>query len=298
MINGIINVYKEVGFTSHDVVAVIRGISGQKKVGHTGTLDPDAIGVLPVCLGSGTKLCDMLTDRDKEYEAHMILGFVTDTQDTTGQILEKHEVTCTEEEVREAIYSFLGEYMQVPPMYSALKVDGKKLYELARAGKEVERQARPVTIHEIEILEMNLPEVFIRVSCSKGTYIRTLCHDIGRKLGCGGTMSALKRTRVGEFTLDRALTLRCLQGLKEKNLLESVVCSVDECFARYPALHVAGEHQKLIDNGNSFYPSQTLEKEKHPEGQWVRVYNEEGRFYGIYAFENSRHWYKPVKMFL
>ena len=298
MYNGIINIYKESGFTSHDVVAKMRGICKQKKIGHTGTLDPEAQGVLPVCLGSGTKLCDMLTDKDKEYVAELLLGIKTDTQDMTGQILCEKEPVRDEELIRACVQSFQGEYMQVPPMYSALKVNGKKLYELARAGKEVERQARPVTIHEIGILEMNIPEVFIRVSCSKGTYIRTLCHDIGRKLGCGGTMSALKRTRVGEFTLDRALTLRCLQGLKEKNLLESVVCSVDECFARYPALHVAGEHQKLIDNGNSFYPSQTLEKEKHPEGQWVRVYNEEGRFYGIYAFENSRHWYKPVKMFL
>ena len=298
MLNGIINVYKESGYTSHDVVAKMRGICGQKKIGHTGTLDPEAIGVLPVCLGSGTKLCDMLADRDKEYEAWLLLGVTTDTQDTTGQILEKKEVNCTEDEVREAILSFQGEYMQVPPMYSALKVNGKKLYELARAGKEVERQARPVTIHEIEILEMELPRLLIRVVCSKGTYIRTLCDDIGKKLGCGGAMQLLKRTRVGEFAIDRALTLRDLQALKLRGELEGVVRSVDECFAQYPSLHVVQEHQKLIDNGNSFYPDQTVEKKKYKEGQWVRVYNEEERFYGIFAWENSRHWYKPVKMFL
>ncbi|MBQ8232529.1 MAG: tRNA pseudouridine(55) synthase TruB [Lachnospiraceae bacterium] len=298
MLNGIINVYKESGYTSHDVVAKMRGICGQKKIGHTGTLDPEAIGVLPVCLGSGTKLCDMLADRDKEYEAWLLLGVTTDTQDTTGQILEKKEVNCTEDEVREAILSFQGEYMQVPPMYSALKVNGKKLYELARAGKEVERQARPVTIHEIEILEMELPRVLIRVVCSKGTYIRTLCDDIGKKLGCGGAMQLLKRTRVGEFAIDRALTLRDLQALKLRGEVEGVVRSVDECFAQYPSLHVVQEHQKLIDNGNSFYPDQTVEKKKYKEGQWVRVYNEEERFYGIFAWENSRHWYKPVKMFL
>ena len=298
MLNGIINVYKESGYTSHDVVAKMRGICGQKKIVHTGTLDPEAIGVLPVCLGSGTKLCDMLADRDKEYEAWLLLGVTTDTQDTTGQILEKKEVNCTEDEVREAILSFQGEYMQVPPMYSALKVNGKKLYELARAGKEVERQARPVTIHEIEILEMELPRVLIRVVCSKGTYIRTLCDDIGKKLGCGGAMQLLKRTRVGEFAIDRALTLRDLQALKLRGELEGVVRSVDECFAQYPSLHVVQEHQKLIDNGNSFYPDQTVEKKKYKEGQWVRVYNEEERFYGIFAWENSRHWYKPVKMFL
>lgn len=298
MLNGIINVYKEAGYTSHDVVAKMRGICGQKKIGHTGTLDPEATGVLPVCLGSGTKLCDMLADRDKEYEAWLLLGVTTDTQDTTGQILEEKEVNCTEDEVRQTILGFRGEYLQVPPMYSALKVNGKKLYELAREGKEVERQARPVTIHEIEILKMELPRVLIRVVCSKGTYIRTLCDDIGRKLGCGGAMELLKRTRVGEFAIDRALTLQDLQALKLHGQLEGVVRSVDECFAQYSSLHVIREHQKLIDNGNSFYPDHTVEKKKYKEGQWVRVYNEEERFYGIYAWEESRHWYKPVKMFL
>ena len=179
MINGIIIVNKETGFTSHDVVAKLRGICGQKKIGHTGTLDPAATGVLPVCLGSGTKLCDMLTDRDKEYVAELLLGVETDTQDTTGSVLRESPVTVTEEEVSRACLSFLGDYDQIPPMYSALKVDGRKLYELARAGKEVERKARTVTIEELEIQEMKLPIVTMRVVCSKGTYIRTLCHDIG-----------------------------------------------------------------------------------------------------------------------
>ena len=171
MLNGIINIYKEKGFTSHDVVAKMRGICRQKKIGHTGTLDPDATGVLPVCLGCGTKLCDMLTDKDKEYVTELLLGVTTDTQDVTGQVLTQNAVEVSEEQVKEAIMSFLGDYMQVPPMYSALKVNGKKLYELARAGKEVERQARPVKILDLEILEMNLPVVKIRVACSKGTYI-------------------------------------------------------------------------------------------------------------------------------
>lgn len=298
MLNGIINVYKEAGFTSHDVVAKMRGICGQKKIGHTGTLDPEATGVLPVCLGNGTKLCDMLADRNKEYIAGLLLGVSTDTQDITGQILAQKKVTCTEEQVREAILSFQGDYLQVPPMYSALKVNGKKLYELARAGKEVERQARPVTILEIEILEMELPRVTMRVKCSKGTYIRTLCDDIGAKLGCGGTMESLKRTRVGEFGIAQALTLGQLQELKDAGKLEECVRSVETCFVQYPALHVANEHGKLLDNGNSFYPSLTLEKKKYPAGEWVRVYREDGRFYGIYAYDDERHWYKPVKMFL
>ena len=182
MINGILNVYKEAGYTSHDVVAKLRGICRQKKIGHTGTLDPDAVGVLPVCLGNATRLCDMLTDKSKEYEAVLLLGKVTDTQDISGKVLEEHPVPAEEEKAVEAVLSFLGKYEQIPPMYSALKVNGKKLYELARAGKEVERAGRPVEIRQIEILSAALPEITFRVVCSKGTYIRTLCHDIGARL--------------------------------------------------------------------------------------------------------------------
>ena len=179
MKSGIINVYKEKGFTSFDVVAKLRGILRTKKIGHTGTLDPDAEGVLPVCIGRATKVCDILTDKDKIYEAVMLLGVETDTQDTSGEVLKELPVTSSEDEVKAATLSFVGEYAQVPPMYSALKVDGKKLYELAREGKTVERKARNVEILSIEILEVNLPRVRMVVHCTKGTYIRTLCHDIG-----------------------------------------------------------------------------------------------------------------------
>ena len=296
MLNGIINIYKEKGFTSHDVVAKMRGICKQKKIGHTGTLDPDATGVLPVCLGSGTKLCDMFTDKDKEYVAELLLGVETDTQDVTGQILKQSEVNVTEEQVREAVLSFQGEYMQIPPMYSALKVNGKKLYELARAGKEVERQARPVTIHEIEIQEMNLPVVKIRVACSKGTYIRTLCADIGEKLGCGGTMQSLLRTKVGIFELKDAVTLSQLEQIRDEQGLESVLYPVDSAFEECPTLHIKPEFRKLLDNGNPFYPNQTVEKITHPEGIWVKVYGET-QFYGVFAYDKSNRRYKPVKMF-
>ena len=173
MINGVINVYKEKGYTSHDVVAKLRGILRQKKIGHTGTLDPEAEGVLPVCLGKATKLCELLTDKTKTYEAVLRLGIVTDTQDMTGKVLEEHPVSVTDEEVERTILSFLGDQEQIPPMYSALKVNGRKLYELAREGKEVERKPRKVTLYEIKILEMNLPLVRFSVTCSKGTYIRT-----------------------------------------------------------------------------------------------------------------------------
>ena len=298
MINGILNVYKEAGFTSHDVVAKLRGICRQKKIGHTGTLDPEAVGVLPVCLGSGTKLCDMLTDKSKEYEAVLLLGQVTDTQDVTGTVLEEHEVTADEEQAVEAIRSFVGAYEQIPPMYSALKVNGKRLYELARAGKEVERKGRPVEIHSIEILSVSLPEITFRVACSKGTYIRTLCHDIGQKLGCGGTMKSLKRTRVGIFTIDGALKLSRLEELAAQGRLEENVIPVEAMFTELPALTVKDAFARLIENGNAFYPGQAEESVRTPDGGQVRVYDRKGRFYGIYAFSEEKERYQPVKMFL
>lgn len=298
MLNGVINIRKEAGFTSHDVVAKMRGICGQKKIGHTGTLDPEATGVLPVCLGNGTKLCDMLTDKDKEYVAELLLGTVTDTQDMTGGILNTHPVTVSEEQVREAVLGFVGEYDQIPPMYSALKVNGKKLYELARAGKEVERKARKVNIIEIEILQIQIPVVKMRVACSKGTYIRTLCADIGDRLGCGGCMQSLIRTRVGNFALEDAITLAELQESKDAGRLEEAVISVDSVFADLPALHVVEKWQKLLENGNSFYANQTVEGKTYPAGEWVRIYRADNSFVGIYAYDNEKKWYKPIKMFL
>lgn len=201
MMNGIINIYKEKGFTSFDVVAKLRGILKTRRIGHTGTLDPDAEGVLPVCIGKATKICELLTDKTKEYEAVMLLGRTTDTQDVTGETQTQQEVRCSAKEVEKAVLSFVGDYMQVPPMYSALKVDGRKLCDLARAGVTVERAARPVHIFSIEILSIELPRVRMRVCCSKGTYIRTLCQDVGEVLGCGACMESLLRTRVGEFAL-------------------------------------------------------------------------------------------------
>ena len=298
MYNGIINIYKEAGFTSHDVVAKLRGILKQKKIGHTGTLDPQATGVLPVCLGSGTKLCDMLTDRDKEYVAELLLGVCTDTQDTTGKVLEQRPVDCTEEQVREAILGFRGEYDQVPPMYSALKVDGKKLYELARAGKEVERKARRVQILELEILDMNLPVVKIRVLCTKGTYIRTLCADIGEKLGCGGTMRSLLRTKAGSFQLEDAVHLSKLEELRDEGRVEEVLIAVDAVFADCPALHVKDKFVGLLDNGNAIYSDQTQEGKRYKPGQWVRFYRMDGCFAGVYAWHEEKERYQPVKMFL
>ena len=207
MMDGIIAVRKEKGYTSHDVVAKLRGILHMKKIGHTGTLDPDAEGVLPVVLGKATKLAEFLTDKDKTYEAVLHLGLETDTQDMTGTVLKELPVSVTEEQVRAAVSSFLGEQQQIPPMYSALKVNGRKLYEIAREGKTVERKPRTVFFHNIEIQDMKLPLVKISVTCSRGTYIRTLCYDIGKKLGCGACMEELVRTRSGQFRLEDSLTL-------------------------------------------------------------------------------------------
>ena len=312
MLNGIINIYKEAGFTSHDVVAKMRGICKQKKIGHTGTLDPQAVGVLPVCLGSGTKLCDMLTDKDKEYEAELLLGQVTDTQDTTGTVLDRKPVTVSEEQIREIIMGFVGDYMQVPPMYSALKVNGKKLYELARAGKEVERQARPVTILEIEILEIHLPIVKMRVACTKGTYIRTLCADIGEKAGCGGCMQSLKRTRVGRFSVNDAVTLAQLEEIRDKGELQSVLFQVESAFEELPVIHVKEEFTKFLENGNMIRPEQTTEGKEFilctehlnmtdsltEDTKRVRVRRSNESFAGVYVYVDELDCYKPVKMFL
>lgn len=305
MLNGIINVYKESGFTSHDVVAKMRGICGQKKIGHTGTLDPAAVGVLPVCLGLGTKLCDMLADKDKEYVTELLLGTVTDTQDTTGTELERRPVTATEEEVRRAILSFLGAYDQVPPMYSALKVNGKKLYELARSGVEVERKARRVQILELEILEIHLPVVRMRVVCSKGTYIRTLCADIGEQLGCGGTMQSLERTRVGNFRKEEALTLSQLEKVRDERGLDSVLCPVESVFDSAPRICVRPEFDRLLQNGNPIFPDGIAKEEsgagqdsEKPYAGWVRMCTSRGEFLGIYEYSAQNRKFQPVKMFI
>ena len=295
MINGIINVYKEKDFTSHDVVAKLRGILKQKKIGHTGTLDPQATGVLPVCLGKGTKLCDMLTDRDKEYEAVMLLGKTTDTEDTTGKILTENEVDVTDEEITQTVMSFLGSYDQIPPMYSALKVNGKKLYDYARAGIEIERKSREVTIYEIKIVSIEQPRVTFRVRCSKGTYIRTLCKDIGETLGCGACMDELKRTMVGRFELKDALTLSQIEEYVKNGSINQIVHNIDEMFEHLNRYIVSEKYNKFLYNGNA------LKKEWFTDDESVdsqiRIYDCKGEFYGIYSYNKIRDEYKPDKIF-
>ncbi len=300
MINGIMNIYKEAGFTSHDVVAKLRGIVRQKKIGHTGTLDPDAVGVLPVCFGNATKLCDMMTDKSKEYEACMRLGITTDTQDMSGKVLTRSEVNVSEQQVREAVMSFVGGYEQIPPMYSALKVNGKKLYEFAREGKEVVRQPRHVDIPCINIMDINLPEVRFTVECSKGTYIRALCADIGEKLGCGAAMASLKRTRVGTFRIEESLTLSKVEELMASGEYEKYVVAPDSIFMDYVGAAVKSGAESALSNGNKLYINQlgfdgnTYFK----EGDKIRVYNQNREFKAVYTFIENENCFKPFKMFL
>lgn len=296
--DGIINVYKEKGYTSHDVVAKLRGILRQKKIGHTGTLDPDAEGVLPVCLGKATKLCDMLTDKDKTYQTILKLGITTDTQDMTGTIIEEKQVHFNSNEIKECILSFVGQYEQTPPMYSALKVNGKKLYELARQGIEVERKARTVYINDIEILsidEIN-HEISMEVSCSKGTYIRTLCNDIGDKLGCGGCMKQLLRTKVSQFSINNSMKLTQIEALQKENKLEAYLLNIETVFLAYPKVMVLEEFNKLVYNGNVINETHTREPYQLEDGCHVRIYDSNDHFIGIYSYASNL--YKPVKMFL
>lgn len=294
------NVYKEAGYTSHDVVARLRGIVKQKKIGHTGTLDPDAVGVLPVCFGNATKLCDLMTDKSKEYEACLQLGVTTDTQDMSGKILTQNEVNVDENSVREAIMSFVGGYDQIPPMYSALKVNGKKLYELAREGIEIERKPRHVDIPYIKIVEVDLPKVTFVVGCSKGTYIRALCADIGEKLGCGAAMATLKRTKVGGFTIDDAIKLDEIEQLMQSGNISKYVKESDSVFMEYTKATVKKNADKVLMNGNKLYFSH-IDCEKKTDfldGEKIRVYSYNNEFKAVYTYVAEEKCFKPFKMFL
>ena len=269
-LNGILCIDKPEGFTSFDVVAKLRGIAGTRRVGHAGTLDPMATGVLPLFFGRATKACDILPRQDKRYLADFKLGVTTDTQDSTGRVLRERDPSeVTEARVREAAARFTGEILQVPPMYSALRVEGKRLYELARQGVEVERKARPVTIRSLEVLSWDgaAHTCRIDVHCSKGTYIRTLCHDIGRQLGCGGTLYALRRTMAVGFRLEQAVTLEAVQAQGTALLLPT-----DSLFAEYPALPLtSGLLEKRVRCGNPIPLPGT------PDGIY-RVYSRDRQF--------------------
>lgn len=302
MISGVINVYKEPGYTSHDVVAKLRGILKQKKIGHMGTLDPDAVGVLPVCLGKATKLCNILAEKDKTYIATLLLGMETNTQDTTGEVTKqasKEQMeTLTEEKVFDTAKSFIGDYEQIPPMFSAIKIGGQKLYNLARRGEVVERPARHCKILDLTVTNINLPRVDMHVTCSKGTYIRTLCHDIGEKLGVGGCMEHLVRSKVERFKVEDSITLSQIEEYRDKGTLEEYIVPVDEMLDGFSKCIVSDKAEQLVYNGNIFTSGNTLLKMNHEDGQTVRVYTHDGKFIGLYMFHGDKQIYKPVKIFL
>ncbi len=296
MIDGFINIYKEQGYTSFDVVAKLRGILKQKKIGHTGTLDPMAEGVLLVCLGSATKMCDLLTEKNKTYTCTMLLGKTSDTEDVTGVMTDVTDVYPDEKTVRAAVMSFVGDYMQIPPMYSAIKVNGKKLYELARAGQVIEREPRPVTIHSINIQSVELPRVTFDVSCSKGTYIRSLCRDIGEKLGCGAVMEKLVRTEVKGFTIEESLTLDAVEKARDDGTLMQHVLTTDKLMPDIPELHISAKGAKLLANGNKLSADSFVENQIYMD-TYVKVYDENGRFAALYEYSVEKRQYVPFKMF-
>ena len=247
--DGIVIVDKPQGWTSQDVTARLRRVFGTRRIGHGGTLDPMATGVLPVFVGRATRGVEFFEHAEKTYETVLRLGITTDTEDMTGTVLTEEKVSFTEEQLQETLAAFRGEILQVPPMYSALKVNGQKLCDLARKGKTVERQPRPITIHELTLVERGENTLRLRVRCSKGTYIRTLCKDIGKKLGCGGCMESLRRVAAGEYTIDEAIPLQTLLDTEEP---EKYLRGVDTMFRNYPAVTLTANQETRCRNGNAF----------------------------------------------
>ena len=274
--NGIVIVDKPQGWTSQDVTARLRRVFSTRRIGHGGTLDPMATGVLPVFVGRATRAVEFFEHAEKTYEATLRLGMKTDTQDITGTVLEERPVTVTEQDILNVLPAFRGEILQIPPMSSALKVHGQKLYDLARKGKEVERQPRPITIHELELLHFDGQDARIRVRCSKGTYIRTLCEDMGEKLGCLGCMAALRRTRAGEYTIEKAVPLQTLLDAENP---EQYLLSMDSPFLGYPTVTLSENQERRCRNGNAF----TL---RVPDGTY-RAYGKNGEFLMLARVENG-----------
>ena len=284
MANGILIVDKPEGWTSQDVVSKLRGVLHEKRVGHGGTLDPMATGVLPVFAGRATRAVEFFEHAEKAYEATLLLGTTTDTQDTTGTVLETRPVTVDEAAVRALLPRFTGVQQQLPPMYSAVKIGGKKLYELARAGKEIERKPREITVFSIELLHFENNSARLRIHCSKGTYIRTLCHDIGQALGCGGCMAALRRVQAGAYRLADAVTLDEILAHPE---LQTLLKPVDSLFSAYPRLTLTPAQEKCCRNGAAFTC-------KWSAGR-CRVYSPSGEFLALCEVADGK--LKTVKSF-
>ena len=310
-LEGILCVDKPQDWTSFDVVAKMRGIADCHKIGHGGTLDPMATGVLPLFFGRSAKAMELMPVQDKRYTASIRFGVTTDTQDCTGNILSTSEKPVTKKALEAALAPLRGTIDQLPPMYSAVWVDGQRLYKLARAGKEVERPTRQVTIHRLDLLEFD-PEnrtCVIDVACSKGTYIRTLCHDIGAALGCGGCMESLLRTQVSEVLLKDALKIGEIGQLVQECANElppeawSRACfpfvrSVDSVFLQYQKAVVPEQFAKVLYNGNRIEPEMIRSFEESMQQKPIRIYDEKDHFIGIYEFQQERGNFKPVKVFM
>lgn len=300
-LDGILPVLKPAGWTSHDVVAKVRGMLRMKRIGHTGTLDPAVTGVLPLCLGRATRLVEYLQELPKEYEAVLRLGIATDTEDMTGNVIaQMSDVHITEAQVREAVQQFIGEIDQIPPMFSAVQVDGKRLYELAREGKTVERKPRQVTIHEIEIIHMSLataePQIHFRAVCSKGTYIRTLCVDIGKALGVPATMASLTRTMSANMTKEHCLTLEQIAAYAQAGTIGNYLLSMDKSISHLPAHTIAQEKAYQAVQGQKI-SGRSVTPEVDQAGA-IRLYSPEGQFYGIFERRPEETCIRPVKVFL
>lgn len=276
MADGIIIIDKPQDWTSMDVCAKLRGIFHERRIGHAGTLDPMATGVLPVFVGRATRAVEFASESEKEYVAGLRLGVETNTQDTTGTVLAERPVSVSQAELEQVLGQFRGEIRQIPPMYSAIKVGGKKLYELARKGQEVERQPRPITVFELTNLGFDGTRLSLRVRCSKGTYIRTLCQDIGEALGCGGCMEALRRVRAGEYGIQEAVPL---EQLLESETPEQYLRGLDTMFAHCPAVTLTANQEKRCRNGNPF--SSPL-----PQGTY-RAYSQSGEFLMLAKVEDG-----------
>jgi tRNA pseudouridine55 synthase len=288
MANGIIVIDKPTDWTSNDVVIKLKRLLWEKRIGHAGTLDPMATGVLPVFVGRATRAVEFAAEGEKEYVAGLELGKTTDTQDSTGTVLTETPCSVTRQDIEGVLDQFRGEILQVPPMYSALKVNGKRLYDLARKGKEVERKPRPITIYALELGEQLGENTWsLRVRCSKGTYIRTLCHDIGAALGVGGVMCSLRRTEAAGFTLAQAVTLEQVMAAAEEGKAQELLLPVEEYFQSYPKTTIAGEQERRCRNGNEF-------RCEIPDGTW-RVYSGEGAFLMLGACQDGVM--KTVKSF-
>ncbi len=288
MANGILVIDKPAGWTSQDVAAKLRGVFHERRVGHGGTLDPMATGVLPVFVGRATRAAEFLESAEKEYIAGLRLGITTDTQDTTGTTLTEQPVQVTRAQLEDTLRRFLGPQEQIPPMYSAVKIGGQKLYELARRGQEVARRPRAITIHELELSDGSGADYTLRVRCSKGTYVRTLCHDIGQAFGCGGCMSSLRRTAAGSFTLQQAVTMQQVLDFAAQHDPQQLLLPVDAIFAKHPALIVTLQQAAKLKNGAQ------IKDWQFADGIW-RVYAEDGEFLLLGQVQN--HILTTIKSF-